>query len=114
MSRLSAQCDRLRELADGQATFRDAREAMLKAADTITELHGALLVASVDYRHLSDENAKLRELLCTLAYCANDMAVCDDCPVNGSHYMTVSMTVRQSFCDGMADRLRELGVEVDG
>ena len=58
---------------------------------------------------LEAENAKLRELVRTLAYCANDMAVCDDCPVNGSHYMTV----RQSFCDGMADLLRELGVEVD-
>lgn len=55
--------ERLRRAAQ---TYRNlgnhtAEGMFLEAADTLTELRGALQVASVDYRHLSEENAKLRE-----------------------------------------------------
>ena len=62
MSMLSAQCDELRSMAESVGLeVPQAATLMMEAADTITELRGALQVASVDYRHLQDENAKLRE-----------------------------------------------------
>lgn len=61
MSMISAQIDKLRLIADKDTVPYEASDAMYQAADTITELRGALLVASVDYRHLQAENAKLRE-----------------------------------------------------
>ena len=66
MSMLSAQVDELRELADGieeRYGYPTAVTALRDAADTICELRGALQVASVDYRQLADENAKLRDLM---------------------------------------------------
>ena len=66
MSMISSQIDELRERAKvlRQGRWSDGADdarLMEDAADTITELRGALQVASVDYRHLSEENAKLRE-----------------------------------------------------
>ena len=58
---------------------------------------------------LNEENDKLRETVRVLAYCANDMADCDKCLMNGSFYGPVE----QVYCDGMVERLRELGIEVD-
>ena len=100
---LSEQCDELRRLADGQASYRDAREAMLRAADTIWELRNKCAV-------LRDENEKLRELVrhmwrCFLNECADGYAIvsrCGECPYNND--------------DGRCDfecRMRELGIEVD-
>ena len=64
MNMLSAQCDKLRSMAKSvELSMPQAATLMMEAADTITELRGALQVASVDYRHLQDENAKLREEL---------------------------------------------------
>ena len=77
MSMISAQIDELRKLADGQAPYRDARAAMLEAADTILELrddlqraNDALRDAEHDescawdrVRKVEAENAKLRELV---------------------------------------------------
>ena len=74
---ISAQIDELRQMADGQATFHDAREVMLEAADTIWQLRDDLQQAndavrdaehdeSVAWdrvRKAEAENAKLRELL---------------------------------------------------
>lgn len=63
MSMISSLIDELNKSADewnGSNMFELARMCR-EAADTITELRGALQVASVDYRHLQDENAKLRE-----------------------------------------------------
>ena len=65
MSMISGLIDELNKSADewnGSNMFELARMCR-EAAGTITELRGALQVASVDYRHLQDENAKLRELL---------------------------------------------------
>ena len=62
MSMISAQCDELRVMAESVGLeVPQAATLMMEAADTITELRGALQVASVDYRHLEAENAKLRE-----------------------------------------------------
>ena len=65
MSMLSSQVDALRKAAQSYRGLGkyEAEQMMLDAADTITELRGALSVASVDYRHLSEENAKLRDEL---------------------------------------------------
>lgn len=90
---ISALIDELNKSADewnGSNMFELARMCR-EAADTITELRGALQVASVDYRHLSEENAKLRELL---------------------DYMTPIAWYAAS--ERERDRMRELGVEVDG
>ena len=104
MSMLSAQIDRLRELATRYDELQvgavkaitmpsDMGSILRDAADTICELRGALQVASVDYRHLADENAKLRELCASLYEFA-----------------------MSEYPDGtelnFADRIRELGVEV--
>ena len=96
MSMLSAQIGKLRELADaldGKYGYQGYEIELRKAADTICELRGALQVASVDYRHLADENAKLRELCASLYEFA-----------------------MSEYPDGtelnFADRMRELGVEV--
>lgn len=62
-----------------------------------------------DIGRLEVENAKLRKLVLTLAFCANDEADCDQCPMNDAR----CDTVQQYFCDGAATALRELGIEVD-
>lgn len=60
---LSAQCDELRSMAESVGLeVPQAATLMMGAADAITELYGALQVASVDYRHLQAERGKLREL----------------------------------------------------
>ena len=56
------------------------------------------------------ENAKLRELVLTLAFCTNDEADCDQCPMNGAELHRVTQI---AFCGGMADRLRDIGIEVE-
>jgi len=79
---LSAQIDELRKMADGQATFRDAREVMLKAADTIWQLRDDLqrtnaVLMDVEHdesvawdrvRKAEAENRRLRELARLLLY----------------------------------------------
>lgn len=69
MSMLSVQIDELRNAARGQKAMGlfELAQMLNDAADTICELRGALQVASVDYRHLADENTKLRELCEVLA-----------------------------------------------
>lgn len=54
------------------------------------------------------ENMRLLGIVRTLAYCANDRADCDACTMNGASVGAV----KQSFCDGMASMLREIGIEV--
>lgn len=79
MSMLSAQIGKLRHESDilrdhgtfigyGGLTSTDPEmiecaDLMCEAADTITELRGAVLVAGADYRQLAAENAKLRQQL---------------------------------------------------
>ena len=75
----------------------------LEAAKHDLSLFSSVLVAS------KFENAKLREFVLTLAFCANDEADCDQCPMNGVR----CDVVQQCFCDGAAETLRELGIEVE-
>lgn len=101
MSMISAQCDELRAMAASVGLeVPQAATLMMEAADTITELRGALQVASVDYRHLSYENAKLRELVRAAWRCIHTGASCSDCRlIAGGCTLQTAM--------------RELGVEVD-
>lgn len=76
MSMISKLIDGLRQMADGQATYRDAREMMLQATDTIWQLRYDLQRANAavqDAEHdesvawdrvrkAEAENVKLREL----------------------------------------------------
>ena len=58
---------------------------------------------------MSDENAKLRELVRTFYHCTTS-GECDECPINGGgpvHLMP------DTICDTIHARMRELGVEVD-
>lgn len=58
---------------------------------------------------LSAENVKLRELVKALLTCATD-GDCDECRLNGATPWHVG---KAQLCDGVWDRVRELGVEVD-
>ena len=75
--------DRLRRAAQTYRMLGNhlAEGLFLEAADIITELHGALQVASVDYRHLSEENDKLRELVRKVEH--YERVGCHECPYVG-------------------------------
>ena len=53
------------------------------------------------------ENAKLRELVKALLTCATD-GDCDECRLNGATPWHVG---KAQLCDGVWDRMRELGVD---
>lgn len=61
---------------------------------------------------LKTENAKLRELACTLVYCMQVHNDCDGCRLNGSKGELSYDPLLA--CDGLHELMRELGVEVDG
>ena len=84
-------------------TWDRLEEVMTEATDAYLEALNALEI-------IEAENAKLRKFVLTLAFCANDEADCDQCPMNGAR----CDVVQQCFCDGAATALRELGIEVDG
>ena len=96
MSMISAQIDELRQMADGQATYRDARAAMLQAADTIWELRD-------DLQRANAENVKLRELLSESLM---------DYKLYAEKYGLPPYI--SDVNEHLDDRMRELGVEVDG
>ena len=105
---ISAQIDELRQMADGQAMYRDARAVMLEAADTIWELRDDLQRANAavqDAEHdesmawdrvrkAEAENAKLREL------------------VKRYHRLATGTDELWSWQSVYAE-LQELGIEVD-
>lgn len=115
---ISSQIDELRQMADGQATYRDARAVMLQAADTIWQLRDDLQRANAENAKLrrelesvgtaaylygrtdlADENDKLRELCRDLfGMCTSDCLECIHGYDSGS-------------CK-LYDRMRELKVEV--
>lgn len=86
-SMISGQCDKLRLIADKDTVPYEASDAMYQAADTILELRD-------DLQRANAENAKLRELCSALYKFAYDEYP-DSAELN------------------FADRLRELGVEVE-
>ena len=60
-------------------------------------------------RMIMAENAKLRELVRIMAYCTQGWRDCDGCRMNGA----AGIITAPAGCDGLRDRMRELGVEVD-
>ena len=107
MSMISSLIDELRKLADGQAPYRDARAAMLEAADTIWQLRDDLQRANEAVRDAEHdesrawdrvrkaeaENAKLRELVADM-------------------WLQLLNAYDRKEVDEFADRMRELGIEV--
>ena len=68
---------------------------------------------SITARHLAEldrENAKLRELVHCMAYCMQYERDCDECMMNGAD----GNIAEPCGCVGLLDRLRELGIEVEG
>ena len=61
------------------------------------------------YMAIKAENAKLRELVRILYYCGLPWKDCDKCAMNGAEMHVEISDVE--FCDGMYDRMRELGVD---
>lgn len=55
---------------------------------------------------LQAENAKLRELVCTMAYCMQYERECDGCRLNGAD----GAVTEPAGCDGLRELMRELGV----
>ena len=112
---ISAQIDELRQMADGQATYRDARAVMREAADTIWELRDDLQRANAavqDAEHdesmawdrvrkAEAENAKMRELVEDMLSCIEIRAAFGRPPTDEMY-------------ETFAQRARELGIEVDG
>lgn len=117
MSMISSLIDKLRQMADGQATYRDAREMMLQAADTIWELRDDLQRANAavqDAEHdesmawdrvrkTEAENAKLRELL--------SESLMDYKLYAKKYGLPPYLSDVNEHLDA---RMRELGIEVDG
>lgn len=97
---------RIDELCAEVEKYRSARDASVdlatKTIDRINELEA-------EVEHGKAENAKLLRTLRALALCADDNADCDKCVMNGAVYSSV----RQTFCNEMADELRAVGIEVD-
>lgn len=122
MSMISAQIDELRKLADGQAPYRDARAAMLEAADTILVMDERLRDAERHHRidmdvvglmyhpeiveRLNAENDKLRELV---------LEIWRSCPVSEDDCAKCQHRIEESdenWCD-IPILMEKLGVEVD-
>ena len=119
MSMISSLIDELRKLADGQAPYRDARAAMLEAADTIWQLRDDLQRANEAVRDAEHdesrawdrvrkaeaENVKLRELVKdTLPVMENNCAMCaylDEC--------TILVDCKCIALKRLRDRMCELG-----
>lgn len=57
------------------------------------------------------ENAKLRELVRIMAYCMQEGTDCDGCKLNGGAGRNEALDAFWA-CDGLYDRMRELGIEV--
>lgn len=61
-----------------------------------------------ELRRLQAENAKLLKLVRVMTYCMQHERDCDGCAMNGADGTITAL----SGCDGLLDRLRELGVDV--
>jgi hypothetical protein len=65
--------------------------------------------AALKASELQAENAKLKELVRVMAYCMQCERDCDGCAMNGADGPITEL----AGCDGLRDRMRELGVEVE-
>lgn len=66
---------------------------------------------SITARHLAElerENEKLRELVRVMFYCMQYERDCDGCRMNGADGAVTELV----GCDGLRDRMRELGVDL--
>ena len=123
IARLKAENDRLREQL---AKARDPQriggtadpESFVYAIEQLREFrwqHATNDEEAIPYiNNVADaherENAKLRELVSVMAYCNQFRRDCDGCSMNGA----AGIITERAGCDELLDRLRELGVEVDG
>lgn len=96
--RLEERCAQLRE--ENAKLLQDRYERDDENLRLASEYMGALA-----------QNEMLRELVRILYYCGLPWKDCDKCAMNGAE-MHVSIDELQ-FCDGMHDRLYELGIEVE-
>lgn len=87
------------ELERENAELRDDRERLfrkyVKQAHEVLDTHA--------------ENNELRELVRVMAYCMQYERECDECRMNGADGIITAPV----GCDGLSDRMRELGIEVD-
>lgn len=60
---------------------------------------------------LGTENAKLRELVRVMAYCMQESTDCDGCKLNDGAGRIEALDAFWA-CNGLHDRMRELGIEV--
>lgn len=93
-----AQADTYRDLCD---QLKDENATLRQQLADVTESMG----------RVEERCAALRELVRILYYCVLPWKDCDKCAMNGAE-MHVEISDIE-FCDGMYDRMRELGVEVD-
>lgn len=133
MSMLSAQCDELRAMAESVGmAMPQAATLMMEAADTIWELRCRLVDAEVRVRKLGelcklcereDENAKLRKLLLDAWGNGHPDKSCGDCEIMDECHAEIEearkkgngrWNTRCLFERRIEDRMRELGIEVDG
>lgn len=84
------------------------REECDRLIQAIEDLHDVRLEDRLV--QLENENAKLRELACILAWCAVG-ADCDKCPINTLDFS--EWPNGREICYSADDRMRELGIEVD-
>lgn len=135
MSMLSAQCDELRQTAESVGlAMPQAATLMMEAADTIWELRGSvhrerdeayrlreenqsigLAAYELGRKSMAGENAKLRELVDGLRYCAHEAhGMCARVPVGGERpFMCCPLydfDGKEYRCEKL---MRELGMEVD-
>ena len=119
---MSGITDELRSMAESiELTIPQAATLMMGAADAITELRGALQVASVDYRHLQAETDRLREE--RREYQATIDSLVDECTEHKAESDRLRELLQRTwdaFHDATArefvtvkNELRELGVEVE-
>lgn len=72
------------------------------------ELRDEIKHLLIKRQYTEDANTELRELVRAMYYCNLPWKDCDKCVMNGAD-MHVEID-EMEFCDGMNDRLRELGV----
>ena len=76
----------------------------------VRPLNGKIEILSDALALARAENAKLRELVRVLCYCMHESTDCDGCRLNdGAGRMALDAFWA---CDGLHERLRELGIEV--
>ena len=88
----------IREYVTENEKLRKERDALDHLTDVLNATNDGLIA----------ENAKLRELVRVFVYCMQYERECDGCRLNGADG-TITAPVG---CDGLFDRMRELGVEV--